>query len=95
MRYLLNFCLLLLTLSAAAVNHNPILPKLQKLHYGPSQFVLNGISIGFTGTPSSEYLCLMINQYPAHLASSFKAHPVEIQSGRVFHALPGDHVTAC
>ena len=33
--------------------------------------------------------------YPSHLARSFKAHPVEIQSSLVFHALPGNHVTAC
>ncbi len=54
MRYLLSFCLILLTLSAAATDHNPIIPQPQKLRYGTSQFGLNEVSIGFTGTPSSE-----------------------------------------
>jgi len=53
-RYLLSFCLILLTLSAAAADHNPIIPQPQKLRYGTSQFGLNEVSIGFTGTPSSE-----------------------------------------
>ena len=56
MRYLLNCSLLLLTLSAAAVSHNPIIPKPQKISYGQSQFILHGISIGFTKTPSNEDL---------------------------------------
>jgi hexosaminidase len=55
-RYLINFCLLFLTLSAAAVNHNPILPKPQKISYGDSKLVLADISIGFKQTPSDEDL---------------------------------------
>lgn len=54
MRYLLYFCLLRLTLSAAANNHNPILPRPQKLTYGSSQFELRDMGIGFNGNPSSE-----------------------------------------
>jgi hexosaminidase len=43
-----------MTLSAAAADHNPIIPQPQKLRYGTSQFGLNDVSIGFIGTPSSE-----------------------------------------
>ena len=56
MRYLLSFCLILLTLSAAAAEHNPIIPQPQKLRYGTSQFGLNDVSIGFVSTPSNEDL---------------------------------------
>jgi len=55
-KYLLKFCLILLTMSATAADHNPILPKPQKINFGPSQFVLDGVSIGFRGTPSGEDL---------------------------------------
>ncbi len=53
MRYVFEICLIFLTAFTAAA-HNPILPKPQKITYGPTELPLSGVSIGFAQTPASE-----------------------------------------
>jgi hexosaminidase len=52
-RYAFGLILILITAFAAA-SHNPILPRPQKITYGPSELRLSGMSIGFARTPASE-----------------------------------------
>jgi len=46
--------LLLLSISATAKNHNPLLPQPQKVTYGNGQLLVKGLSIGFASKASAE-----------------------------------------
>jgi len=50
------FCsgLILLTLSAIAADHNPILPEPQKVNYGQGHLAIKGLTIGFASKPGAE-----------------------------------------
>jgi hexosaminidase len=54
MRHLIYLGLIVLTLSAIAADHNPILPQPQKVVYGKGQLTLKGLTIGFASKPEAE-----------------------------------------
>lgn len=54
MKKIFCYLLLILTLSSAAQEHNPILPQPQKVIYGKGQLALKGLTIGFASKPSAE-----------------------------------------
>lgn len=54
MRYIFLFCFHFLIAPAIASEHNPILPKPQKVVYGKAQLPLNGLTIAFASPPGTE-----------------------------------------
>ena len=54
MRYIFLFCFHFLIAPAIASEHNPILPKPQKVIYGKAQLPLHGLTIVFASPPSTE-----------------------------------------
>jgi hypothetical protein len=55
MKQILWISLLIVFLSSHAnAQHNPVLPKPQKISYGKGSIPLKGLSIGFAGKPAQE-----------------------------------------
>jgi hexosaminidase len=54
MKYIISFCLLLLTISASSIEHNTVLPHPQKISYGRGKIEIKGLNIGFGSKPNTE-----------------------------------------
>lgn len=53
-KYIIGFCLIMMTLSSVSREHNPVLPQPQKIIYGTSQFEVKEAVIGFAVKPCAE-----------------------------------------
>ena len=54
MKKIFTWLLLLVTISAIAKDHNPILPQPQNISYGAGQILIKHLTIGFASKPSAE-----------------------------------------
>lgn len=54
MKKIFTWLFLLVTISAIAKDHNPILPQPQKISYGIGEFLIKNVTIGFAFKPAAE-----------------------------------------